>query len=123
MGISPEMFVHLDKRCKRIHVHQPLVSGCCAAATFDPSGLVRATLRGIKDTLRARKAANETNRERQRAIMAAAISVSSGDVEQRGNRGKLGVTKISKLAGGTLEHRRHDNHQGEILRRMHRRRA
>ena len=40
----------LQRRCPRKHVHQPLVSGRCAAAAFYPLKLVRALIKGIADT-------------------------------------------------------------------------
>ena len=43
----------LSKRCKHEHVHQPLVGGRCADAAFYPLGLIRAILKGIRNTAMA----------------------------------------------------------------------
>ena len=41
----------LRKRCDQSHIHQPLVSGRCAAAAFYPLDLIRTFLKGIRATI------------------------------------------------------------------------
>ena len=103
MSKSPEMLMHPSRKCDRIRKHQPLVSGRCAAAAFYPRGLVRAILRGIRDTLKFHKAMQSDIEKSRRAVMAMAISVSGANVTSNEKSGNLGVTGITKLDGGTLK--------------------
>ena len=110
MSNSPERLIHLSRKCDRMHKHQPLVSGRCAAAAFYPRGLVRAILRGIRDTLKVHKAMQNDIEGSRRAIMAMAISVSGVNVTSKEKPGKLGVTGITKIDGGTLKLNFEDGH-------------
>ena len=64
MTSSQEMVLALDRRCDRSHEHQHLVGGRAAAAAFYPLPLVRAILKGIRDTADAKQlqCAGEANR-------------------------------------------------------------
>ena len=64
---------------------------------------MRAILRGIRDTLKVHKAMQDDIEGSRRAIMAMAISVSGVNVTSKEKSGKLGVTGITKLDGGTLK--------------------
>ena len=50
MSSSPFMLSQLDRRCDRSHKHRHLTGGRCAEAAFYPIELIRAILRGIKET-------------------------------------------------------------------------
>ena len=50
MTSSVQMSKLLQKRCKKDHKHQPLVSGRCAAAAFYPARLIRTIIKGIRAT-------------------------------------------------------------------------
>ena len=50
MTSSPQMALMLQKRCPKIHQHQQLVGGRCANAAFYPLELIRAILKGIRNT-------------------------------------------------------------------------
>ena len=52
---SPQMIARLGKICDRSHVHRHLTGGRCAEAAFYPLPLIRAILRGIRDTADAAK--------------------------------------------------------------------
>ena len=50
MTSSVHMSKLLQKRCKKDHKHQPLVSGRCAAAAIYPARLIRTIIKGIRAT-------------------------------------------------------------------------
>ena len=50
MSNSPQMLQRLFRTCKRDHVHQPLLGGRAASASFYPFDLIKAILHGVSDT-------------------------------------------------------------------------
>ena len=77
---------------------------------------MRAILRGIRDTLKVHKAMQNEIEGNRRPIMATAISVSGVNVTSKEKSGKLGVTGITNLDGGTLKLDFEDgNFESEVL--------
>lgn len=102
MSNSAAMLLQLNQLCSKNHKHQPLESGRCAAAAFYPKGLIKAILKGIRDSLRARKANSKLATEQRRAVMAVAIAAMAADAKDIPKHGELGATKITKVEGGKL---------------------
>ena len=90
----------LQRRCPRKHVHQPLVSGRCAAAAFYPLKPVRALIKGIADT----KAADSRRSNKINALIK-----DVGDYEVEGKILSVvdtnsGVrSNVNKIGGGKIE--------------------
>ena len=78
MTSSAQMARSLSLRCTKDHVHQPLVSGRCAAAAYYPLGLVRAILQGMRDTTVAERQAQE--RDMEHNDMIGAVTASAGEI-------------------------------------------
>ena len=78
MTSSPQMAAMSNKRCPRIHEHQPLVGRRCAQAAFYPLGLIRAILTGMKNTALANGTnldVREAEREAVHAVMNAGPNI------------------------------------------------
>ena len=75
----------LQKRCKKDHAHQPLVSGRCAAAAFYPTKLIRTFLKGIRAT---------KNSELRRKEADSIHAVVEADAEV--------TSKVTKVGGGHI---------------------
>ena len=89
------------------HVHQHLVGGRCAAATFYPLPLVRAILKGIRDTALAEQKSVEEETKFMKIINA----LSSGESEFPHDAklpemivpdARIKTSKIKKTAGRYL---------------------
>ena len=74
MTSSPQMAKMLQKRCPKIHQHQQLVGGRCANAAFYPLGLIKAILRGIRNTAIADGMSTAGSSEGATAIKAMQLS-------------------------------------------------
>ena len=73
---SAQMLKRLHRLCPGEHEHQPLVSGRAAEAAFYPKGLIKAILRGIRDTADAEDP-GETSEENALPIIAATMTAAT----------------------------------------------
>ena len=78
MTLSIQMAAQMSRRCDKTHKDQQLVSGRCAAATHYPLGLVRAILRGIKNTTVAEQHAFDRHNDDRQLVNA--VTMASGEI-------------------------------------------
>ena len=95
----------LQKRCKKDHEHQPLVSGRCAAAAFYPLPLIRTFLKGIRRTKDADVRAQKGKKGQDRRDTVQAIVEVTGE-----------ISTVKKLGGGKLEIKYEDRNFKEVYR-------
>jgi hypothetical protein len=101
MSNSPHMLKHLGQRCDKSHRHQPLEGGRCADAAFYPLPLIRAILRGMRDTARADQHTRDEKAQELRTL--AALMCSSKTQSQPNESISIGKTKMKKVGGGEIE--------------------
>ena len=95
----------LQKRCKKDHEHQPLVSGRCAAAAFYPLPLIRTFLKGIRRTKDADVRAQKGKKGQGSRDTVQAIVEVTGE-----------ISTVKKLGGGKLEIKYEDRNFKEVYR-------
>ena len=101
MTSSPQMAKCLQKRCDRSHVHQQLVGGRAAAAAFYPLPLIRAILKGMRDTAIAEGGNLDFRTDEINAIQAVKITSKAAPTEPA-KTGSSDSSQVTMVSGGVL---------------------